>query len=128
MRSRGAGETLRGMHTTTSRLAGELRAHGFTGRLEEPGHVGYDLARQGFNGAIDRHPAAIAFARDAEDVGGRAPRRAGRRARRSPSAAAGTRSPGARSATARCASTCARSTAFTSTRERGGCGWAEARS
>ena len=69
MRAHGADETLRGMETMTSRLAGELRDHGFTGRLEEPGHVGYDLARQNFNGAIDRYPAAIAFARDAEDVG-----------------------------------------------------------
>jgi FAD/FMN-containing dehydrogenase len=59
------------MHTTTTLptpLAGALRAHGFTGRLVEPGDAGYDTARAGWNGAIDRYPAAVAFANDADDV------------------------------------------------------------
>jgi FAD/FMN-containing dehydrogenase len=59
------------MHTTTtatSPLAAGLRAHGFTGRLVEPGDADYDAARSGWNGAIDRHPAAVAYANDADDV------------------------------------------------------------
>src|SRR5829696_6037589 len=58
------------MQTTTpaSRLAAGLRAHGFVGRLLEPGDADYDQARAGWNGAIDRRPAAVAFARDADDV------------------------------------------------------------
>jgi FAD/FMN-containing dehydrogenase len=59
------------MHTTTtptSPLAVGLRAHGFIGSLVEPGDAGYDAARAGWNGAIDRYPAAIAFANDADDV------------------------------------------------------------
>jgi FAD/FMN-containing dehydrogenase len=54
--------------TPTSALAAALRAHGFVGRLVEPGDPGYDTARRGFNGAIDRRPAAVAHAADADDV------------------------------------------------------------
>jgi FAD/FMN-containing dehydrogenase len=59
------------MHTTTtpSPLAAGLRAHGFIGRLVEPGDADYDAARAGWNGAIDRHPAAVAYANDGDDVG-----------------------------------------------------------
>jgi FAD/FMN-containing dehydrogenase len=59
------------MDTTTaptSPLAAGLRAHGFIGRVVEPGDAGYDAARAGWNGAIDRRPAAVAFAQDADDV------------------------------------------------------------
>jgi len=49
-------------------LADVLRAEGFTGRLVEPDRPDYDSARAGWNGAIDRHPAAVAYAGDAEDV------------------------------------------------------------
>jgi FAD/FMN-containing dehydrogenase len=49
-------------------LAAALRGFGFTGRVVEPGDPGYDGARTGWNAAIDRHPAAVAYARDAEDV------------------------------------------------------------
>ena len=49
-------------------LAAALRAEGFTGRLVEPGDPGYDAARAGWNGAIDRFPAAVAYATDADDV------------------------------------------------------------
>ncbi len=52
----------------TSPLAAALRAHGFVGRLVEPGDAGYDTARAGWNGAIDRHPAAVAYVCDADDV------------------------------------------------------------
>jgi FAD/FMN-containing dehydrogenase len=54
--------------TSTSPLAAALRAGGFTGRLVEPGDDGYDAARAGWNGAIDRRPAAVAHACDADDV------------------------------------------------------------
>jgi FAD/FMN-containing dehydrogenase len=54
--------------TSASSLAGALRAHGFVGRLVEPGDRDYELARAGWNGAIDRHPAAVAYASDADDV------------------------------------------------------------
>ena len=54
--------------TPTSPLAGALRAHGFTGRLVEPADPEYDSARAGWNGAIDRRPAAVAYACDADDV------------------------------------------------------------
>ena len=43
-------------------LADALRAAGFVGRLVEPGDAGYDAARAGWNGAIDRRPAAVAYA------------------------------------------------------------------
>jgi len=49
-------------------LAAALRARGFTGRLVEPGDPDYDLARPGWNREVDRRPAAIALARDADDV------------------------------------------------------------
>jgi FAD/FMN-containing dehydrogenase len=54
--------------TTTSPFAAALRAGGFVGRLVEPADAGYDDARAGWNGAIDRRPAAIAYASDADDV------------------------------------------------------------
>ena len=57
---------LRAMHTTT--LSGALRSEGFTGRVVEPGDAGYDTARAGWNGAIDRFPSAVAYASDADDV------------------------------------------------------------
>jgi FAD/FMN-containing dehydrogenase len=70
------------MSTTTaptSPLAAALRGHGFVGRLVEPGDAGYDSARAGWNGAIDRRPAVVAHASDADDVvaGVRAARAAG---------------------------------------------------
>jgi FAD/FMN-containing dehydrogenase len=49
-------------------VAAALRTFGFVGRLVEPGDAGYDAARAGWNGAIDRRPAAVAYASDAEDV------------------------------------------------------------
>jgi FAD/FMN-containing dehydrogenase len=52
----------------TSSVAARLRAGGFVGTVVEPGDDGYDLARAGWNGAIDRRPAAVAFASDTEDV------------------------------------------------------------
>jgi FAD/FMN-containing dehydrogenase len=52
----------------TSPFAAGLRAGGFVGRLVEPGDSGYDRARAGWNGAIDRRPAAVAYASDADDV------------------------------------------------------------
>jgi FAD/FMN-containing dehydrogenase len=52
----------------TTSIADGLRAFGFTGRLVVPADPGYDRARAGWNGAIDRRPAAVAYARDAEDV------------------------------------------------------------
>ena len=54
--------------TPTSSLAAALRAGGFVGRLVEPADGGYDAARAGWNGAIDRRPAAVAYATDADDV------------------------------------------------------------
>jgi FAD/FMN-containing dehydrogenase len=54
--------------TTTAVLITELRASGFVGTVVEPGDAGYDSARAGWNGAIDRRPAAIAYATDADDV------------------------------------------------------------
>lgn len=49
-------------------VAADLRAAGFVGRLVSPEDSDYDVARRGFNAAIDRRPAAIAFASDADDV------------------------------------------------------------
>jgi FAD/FMN-containing dehydrogenase len=65
--------------TTTSPIAAGLRAHGFVGRLVEAGDPDYDAARAGWNGAIDRHPAAVVYATDADDVAAaiRAAREAG---------------------------------------------------
>jgi hypothetical protein len=94
-------------HLSTSPLAAALRAGGFVGRLVEPDDPDFDEARAGWNGAIDRRPAAVAYAGDADDVAA-AIRAARAPACRSPSAAAGTPPPGAPSATARSASTCAR--------------------
>ncbi len=54
--------------TSTSSLAAALRAGGFVGRLVEPTDSGYDAARAGWNGALDRRPAAVAYATDADDV------------------------------------------------------------
>jgi FAD/FMN-containing dehydrogenase len=54
--------------TPTSARAAGLRAQGFIGGVLEPGDPGYDDARRGWNGAIDRRPAAVASARDADDV------------------------------------------------------------
>jgi FAD/FMN-containing dehydrogenase len=51
-----------------SRLAASLRDHGFVGRLVEPLDAGYDEARACWNGAVDRQPAAVAFATDPDDV------------------------------------------------------------
>ncbi len=53
---------------STSRLVSALRARGFVGRVVEPADRGYDAARAGWNGAIDRHPLAVAYASDADDV------------------------------------------------------------
>jgi FAD/FMN-containing dehydrogenase len=52
----------------TSPLAAALRDHGFVGRLVEPADTDYDRLRAGWNGAVDRRPAAIAQACDADDV------------------------------------------------------------
>ena len=54
--------------TTGSSLAACLRAEGFISRVVEPGDADYDQARAGWNGAIDRRPAAVAYARDSDDV------------------------------------------------------------
>jgi FAD/FMN-containing dehydrogenase len=54
--------------TETSSFVAGLRSGGFVGRLVEPGGDGYDAARAGWNGAIDRRPAAVAYACDADDV------------------------------------------------------------
>ena len=54
--------------TRTPTLASALRAGGFVGRVLEPDDPGYDTARIGWNGAIDRRPAAVACATDADDV------------------------------------------------------------
>jgi FAD/FMN-containing dehydrogenase len=55
-------------HLSISSLSAALRAGGFVGRLVEPGDPGFDEARAGWNGAIDRRPAAVAYASDADDV------------------------------------------------------------
>ena len=90
-----------------SSLAARLRADGFVGRVVEPDDPGYDDARAGWNGAIDRRPPPSPTPSDADDVAAavRAARAAGSRSRSAP---AGTRSPAARCATARSASTCGR--------------------
>ncbi len=51
-----------------SPLAAALRAGGFVGQVVEPGDPDYDAARAGWNGAIDRRPAAVARATDADDA------------------------------------------------------------
>jgi FAD/FMN-containing dehydrogenase len=54
--------------TPSTSLADSLRACGFVGRLVEPSDPDYDRARTGWNGAIDRRPAAVAYASDADDA------------------------------------------------------------
>ena len=71
-----------GMETTTvptTSLYARLGAAGFVGRLVQPDDPAYDAARAGWNGAIDRCPAAVAYAGDADDVAAavRAAREAG---------------------------------------------------
>jgi len=53
---------------TTTALTAGLRAAGFVGRVVEPDDADYDRARAGWNGAIDRRPAGVAYATDADDV------------------------------------------------------------
>ena len=53
---------------TPTSPAAALRAAGFVGRVVEPGDADYDRARIGWNGAIDRRPAAVAYATDADDI------------------------------------------------------------
>jgi hypothetical protein len=76
------GEIVVDMNTTLipTPLAAGLRARGFVGRLVEPGDFDYDKARAGWNGPIDRHPAAVAYASDADDVAAAIRARSGRRA------------------------------------------------
>ena len=54
--------------TPSSSFTAKLRAAGFVGTLVEPTDADYDSARAGWNGAIDRRPAAVAYASDADDV------------------------------------------------------------
>jgi FAD/FMN-containing dehydrogenase len=70
MLARVAGGMLGGMETLSSisLVALALRDQGFVGRVVEPGHPDYDSARAAWNGAVDRRPAAVAYATDAEDV------------------------------------------------------------
>jgi FAD/FMN-containing dehydrogenase len=70
MLGRAASASVPAMSTSavpTAPLAAALREHGFVGRLVEPG-LDYDRARAGWNGAIDRRPAAVAHALDGDDV------------------------------------------------------------
>ena len=70
--------TVVAMNTTTTQssvLAATLRGEGFTGRLAEPGDHDYDAARAGWNGAIDRRPAAVAYATRRRRRGGGDPGR-----------------------------------------------------
>lgn len=48
--------------STTSGLASALRSHGFVGRIVEAEHPDYDDCRFGWNGTIDRRPAAVRVA------------------------------------------------------------------
>ena len=54
--------------TLQSAVSDALRTRGFVGRLVEPGDAEYDEARFGWNGEVDRMPAGLAFATDADDV------------------------------------------------------------
>ncbi len=54
--------------TYVSPLARALRDRGFVGRVVERGDPDYDGVRMGWNGAIDRRPAGVAHATDADDV------------------------------------------------------------
>lgn len=71
MRGGREGAIVAGMRTDalspTSVVAG-LREHGFVGQILVPSDHAYEAARFGWNGAIDRHPVAIAQASDTEDV------------------------------------------------------------
>src|SRR3954453_8003921 len=61
--------TVSAMTTTApSPLAPGLRAAGFVGRVGDPAAPDYDRARAGWNGAVDRRPAAVAYAGDPDDV------------------------------------------------------------
>jgi FAD/FMN-containing dehydrogenase len=51
-----------------SSLVSCLRAEGFISRVVEPADGAYDEARAGWNGGVDRRPAAVAYARDTDDV------------------------------------------------------------
>jgi FAD/FMN-containing dehydrogenase len=53
---------------TTSTITTRLRDAGFVGRVVQPDDAGYGPARATFNGDVDRHPAAIAYATDTDDV------------------------------------------------------------
>ena len=53
---------------THTPLPAVLRAAGFVGRLVEPADAEYDTVRFGWNGAVDRRPAAVALAADSDDV------------------------------------------------------------
>lgn len=54
--------------TPETSLDAALRSGGFVGRVVEPLDPDYDRGRAGWNGAVDRRPAAIAYASDADDV------------------------------------------------------------
>jgi FAD/FMN-containing dehydrogenase len=56
------------INTSEASIEGALRAGGFVGRVVQPADGDYDRARAGWNGAIDRRPAAVAYATDADDV------------------------------------------------------------
>lgn len=46
----------------------ETLKHIFSGKLIFPDGTGYDEARKVYNGMIDKHPAAIAYCKDVDDV------------------------------------------------------------
>ncbi len=54
------------INTSEASIEGALRAGGFVGRVVQPADGDYDRARAGWNGAIDRRPAAVAYATDAD--------------------------------------------------------------
>jgi FAD/FMN-containing dehydrogenase len=59
----------RAMDTLTHHsIARSLRAAGFVGRFVGPAEGGYDDARSCFNRDVDRRPAGVASASDADDV------------------------------------------------------------
>ena len=62
--------SVRGMTTASRTLPARRRAARRRLRrpVVEPGDADYDRARAGWNGAIDRRPAAVAYATDADDV------------------------------------------------------------
>jgi FAD/FMN-containing dehydrogenase len=64
-----AAATVSAMTTTApSPFAAGLRAAGFVGRVVDPADPDYDRARAVWNGAVDRRPAAVAYAGDVDDV------------------------------------------------------------